>query len=460
MENIEVKTEKKRSVYLLVMAVCLIVFVFSIYKIGSKLYGYYIDNKRYVSIRGDIESIDHQEVFERMFDETSATLPEASIGNEPSQTEQTKEAIESIPVVPILYKTINGNPDELSDKGIFREYEALKKINNDLAGWIKMPGFDKPIDYPVVQAQDNDYYLYRDFYQNNSYAGSVFLDHRNHTVFPDRHMIIYAHAMNDKSMFGNLKEFPQKPELYTVNDVIYIDLMNYRMEYRVFSVYYEDETYNYRQVEFGSNESYDVFLQRIKGKSVHDFGIDLNYNDRILTLSTCNNSLGKNIRSIVHAKMTKVIDYNRSVLPNEEIYSQETEQKVVISANVYLSKLELWIETEEKKMRLETIPGFEPIFGEYSVYLPQGDHIITIAAAASDSQADVLIKADGKKYEDSFIFTEDKALISIMVTSRDKQYSRTHYVTLAREIPDEIEYDTEEETGETIIESGQSTQND
>jgi len=84
---------------------------------------------------------------------------------------------------------------------------ALWAQNPDIVGWITVPFTG--IDYPVVQAKDNDYYLRRDLNGESARHGTVFLDYR---CAPDGSgcSILYGHNMRDGSMFGTLKRFEDK----------------------------------------------------------------------------------------------------------------------------------------------------------------------------------------------------------------------------------------------------------
>ena len=74
---------------------------------------------------------------------------------------------------------------------------------------------------------------------------------------------------------------------------------NEKCEYEIFSIYkILDEKY-YLTTDF-KNTSFKGFINTIKKRSIHDFGIDLNENDSILTLSTCDNN--NDYRIVIHAK--------------------------------------------------------------------------------------------------------------------------------------------------------------
>ena len=85
------------------------------------------------------------------------------------------------------------------------DFESLQSINPEVIAWIQIPGIG--VDYPVVQGEDNEYYLYHTFQKENNKAGSIFLDYRNHDDFTDRRVILYGHNMKDGSMFSNLKQY-------------------------------------------------------------------------------------------------------------------------------------------------------------------------------------------------------------------------------------------------------------
>ena len=81
--------------------------------------------------------------------------------------------------------------------------ELLKK-NPDTVGWIKVDG--TKVNYPIVQAEDNDYYLSHAFNKRSNAGGWVFADYRVDFKDFGRNTIIYGHNMNNKTMFGSIGE--------------------------------------------------------------------------------------------------------------------------------------------------------------------------------------------------------------------------------------------------------------
>jgi len=104
-----------------------------------------------------------------------------------------------------------GNTEDTSSPQPDKKYvnqsiiDMQSNINKEVVGWITIP--DTRIDYPIVAAEDNDYYLRRDIYGNSANAGSIFMDYRCASDFSDFNSIIYGHNMKNRSMFGDLREF-------------------------------------------------------------------------------------------------------------------------------------------------------------------------------------------------------------------------------------------------------------
>jgi sortase B len=94
------------------------------------------------------------------------------------------------------------DPSVLGDVTI--DWSALSAINADIVGWIYVPGTD--IDYPIVQTDDNEYYLTHNFDGTSSSSGAVFLDYED-SGFTDQQVIVYGHHMKNGSMFAALVDF-------------------------------------------------------------------------------------------------------------------------------------------------------------------------------------------------------------------------------------------------------------
>lgn len=182
------------------------------------------------------------------------------------------------------------------------DFNTLKKINPDVVGWLKVENTN--VNYPIVQANDNAYYLTHDFKRNKNSAGWIFLDYRNDLNNLRKNSIIYGHNMLNKTMFGSIPDnvlsnsWLSNPN----NHLIKLSTPNSNMIWKIFSVYtIEPESY-YIKTLF-NNIEYQQFIDTIKARSIYDFNEELTINDKILTLSTCDNT-GKK-RVVIHAKLIK-----------------------------------------------------------------------------------------------------------------------------------------------------------
>ena len=185
------------------------------------------------------------------------------------------------------------------------DINSLKKENNDTIGWIQVMGTN--INYPVVQTDNNDYYLTHDFRKNYNRGGWVFLDYRNNIDLLENNTIIYGHRRYNESMFGSLKNVLTKSWLNnTDNHIIKVSTLKYNYLFQVFSVYSVPNESYYIKTNF-VNDEYDDFLKTIQDRSIYNFNTEVNNKAKILTLSTCHND---NDRLVVHSKLITVLEKN------------------------------------------------------------------------------------------------------------------------------------------------------
>lgn len=85
------------------------------------------------------------------------------------------------------------------------DWSGLQEESGDIAGWIELPAVG--ISYPVLQGEDNEFYLHHDIHGEYLFAGSIFLDSESSPFFRNLNTVIYGHNMRDGSMFARLKEY-------------------------------------------------------------------------------------------------------------------------------------------------------------------------------------------------------------------------------------------------------------
>lgn len=183
------------------------------------------------------------------------------------------------------------------------DFNKLINKNPDTIGWIKVLGTD--INYPVVQTNNNDFYLTHSFDKSYNKAGWIFADYINKNLKNnelDKNTIIYGHNRQNNSMFGTLsnvfkEEWLSNKENYYIN----FSTLNNNMVWEVFSTYTIEKEEYYIQSNFSSDEEYISFLNTIKNRSTYKYDVNISKEDKILTLSTCTN-VGEG-RTVLHAKL-------------------------------------------------------------------------------------------------------------------------------------------------------------
>ena len=175
------------------------------------------------------------------------------------------------------------------------DFAALQEINHDIVAWIYIEGTE--INYPVVQGDDNSYYLKHLFTGEWNSSGCIFLDSRNTGDFSDQHNVIYGHHMKNGSMFSGLDSY-KKQDFYESHPVVLILTpdQNYKME--IFSAYVANVEENAWEMGFTA-AGYKAWLGEIAAKTCITTNIVPAVTDRVLTLSTCSYEFN-NARFVVH----------------------------------------------------------------------------------------------------------------------------------------------------------------
>lgn len=180
-------------------------------------------------------------------------------------------------------------------------FKDLKEINSEVIGWIQINGTN--INYPFVQTTNNTYYLNHQLDKKKNSAGWVFMDYRNKKENFDKNTILYAHGRVNNTMFGSLRKTIKKEWYQNRNNhIVKISTEGENTLWQVFSTYRIKTTNDYIQTEFDTDEDYLQFLKMIRERSIYNYQINLNENDKIITLSTCYDD---NTKVVLHAKLIK-----------------------------------------------------------------------------------------------------------------------------------------------------------
>jgi len=183
------------------------------------------------------------------------------------------------------------------------DLNALREVNPDVIGWIYIP--ETTINYPLLQAPNNDRYLGKDWKRQESLAGAIFLECQNSPELTDFSTIIYGHNMFDGSMFSELHSYKSQ-EFADSHPYIYIvsDAGVYR--YTIFAAYEAPVRSTTYRLGF-DEESKAEFIEWGLSQSVIDTDIEPYATDRMLTLSTCTGN-GHTSRWVVQARLRMIAE--------------------------------------------------------------------------------------------------------------------------------------------------------
>lgn len=204
----------------------------------------------------------------------------------------------------IYETTLDVKGDNENGESVRSSFLPLQEINTDIVGWITTD--QTKIHYPILQAEDNEFYLTRNYQKEETRAGSIFLDYRNDTNLENNwNTIIYGHRMKDGSMFGQLKKYLEK-DFFNENSTIYLDSLYEGYDVEVFSVYQTTTDFYYIETEFSDGPDYQQFIQQLQERSLYEADVEIGPDDQIVTLSTCDYAVDSlEGRLVVHGKLVK-----------------------------------------------------------------------------------------------------------------------------------------------------------
>ena len=194
--------------------------------------------------------------------------------------------------------------DETTMKRTYTEidFAGMRAVNEDVIGWIQI--LDSPVDYPLLDADDNKYYLNHTYDRQWSSYGSIFLEPRNNPDLSERHLVIYGHNMVNESMFGSLLEYKNQ-EYADSHPEITVCMTDRDLTYRVFSAYTAHVDSAAYRMSFSDDASFMEMAEQMKANSVIAADVMPTAEDQVLTLSTCTPEGAKKYRFIVNAVLVE-----------------------------------------------------------------------------------------------------------------------------------------------------------
>ena len=254
--------KKKIRISTVLLLVLLFVLFCVVAWAGWKLYRYYADYSKdrdlYSDLRDEVIKSEEKE-------------------NEAEET--TKDYLETEEYLDNGTKKYRKRKKRISKSApISVDWDELKKINEDIIGWVYFTGLPQ-ISYPVLQADDNEYYVHRtyDLSSDTSKAGCIFMDYRMADDFSSPYSIIYGHNVRDGSMLSDLARLKDQT-LYDEEPYFWILTPEGNYRYQIFSI-------------FQCHRAADVFQRSFDGWG-EDFSkwqgdVKLREDGHVIAFSTC-----------------------------------------------------------------------------------------------------------------------------------------------------------------------------
>ena len=180
------------------------------------------------------------------------------------------------------------------------------EMNSDMVAWLKIP--DAKVDYPVMQTkEDEEHYMYRDFYGEPDKNGCLVLAAAANVDPPSGNLLIHGHNMKSGEMFGELDLYKDQ-EYEKRHSIMVLYTENEERTYQIMAVFFgkvlnqeEDGFRYYRFFGTDDEEEFHAFYDEVKARSFYDTGVTADKDDELIMLSTCTNR-GKRERLVIVGK--------------------------------------------------------------------------------------------------------------------------------------------------------------
>lgn len=192
-------------------------------------------------------------------------------------------------------KTYKQETNQEKQQGSLKRIAQIKKLKEEyknIIGWIEIK--DTNISYPVVQGEDNEFYLTHDYKGDKAERGAIFLDSNYDWNISGNNFMIYGHYMLNDEMFTDLTKYV-KEDFYKKHPTIRFTTENEDAEYDIIAVF-RSRVYNksdkdvfkyYQFINSESEKEYNNFIKNIKEASLYEIEETAKYGDQLITLTTC-----------------------------------------------------------------------------------------------------------------------------------------------------------------------------
>lgn len=185
----------------------------------------------------------------------------------------------------------NASEEEQRKQILLANLQELKQQNSDLVGWLTIEGTE--VDYPVLQTDNNDYYVNHNFKKQSNELGSIFLDKDCSIEKPTANFLIYGHRSNGGQMFETLTKY-KKEDFYKEHPTFEFATLEEVSKYQIIAVFQSQvylksqDVFKYYFFKDAENEEeFNNYIENVKKLSLYNIAETAQYGDQLITLSTC-----------------------------------------------------------------------------------------------------------------------------------------------------------------------------
>ncbi len=197
------------------------------------------------------------------------------------------------------------------------DFAALKAENSDIVGWIQVPG--TPVNYPICQTGDNDYYLVHTFLGQYNLAGTIYMDYRSAADLSDWNTVIYGHHLQNGEMFAALADYSDQDTFDTLENLYYVsEDGKVHVLVPLCTIVVNGYDTDAVQFEFSDQATFAQYVESLVGRaSARSWTVSTASVDHIFMLATCSYATD-NERTILVCVETdgtngKVVDASASI---------------------------------------------------------------------------------------------------------------------------------------------------
>ena len=262
------KKAKRFGWWKLVFGLFALVFLVSGCITASTLIAHHKADKAIQELRVQVQESLHSS---DMSDDSAAQQPEKPEGTDPAAKEETPEKPEE-------------TKEEAPKRQISMDFTELLKTNSDIKGWIFGEGTN--VDYPILQTDDNDFYMDHLYNKEANSSGSIFADYRNQSDFSDRNTVLYGHHMGNGTMFGSIEHYASQ-DFYDATPTmkLYTPEGDYLIE--LICGTHESGDEQFVEFNFKTEEDFQKYVESFRARSTFKSDVQVQPGDKLISLCTC-----------------------------------------------------------------------------------------------------------------------------------------------------------------------------